>query len=100
VVDALIICAEAKKSEGEVYNLGGNPLTLKDFVAKTIQILGYGRFKIIPFPRDRKQIEVGNYTADIKKINDELGWHPGVSTEDGISQTIDYYKKFKKYYWE
>src|SRR3989344_4009400 len=97
VVDALIICAEAKKNEGEVYNLGGNPLTLKDFVAKTIQILGYGRFKIIPFPRDRKQIEVGNYTADIKKINDDLGWEPKISVDEGIRMTFKYYAEFQKY---
>lgn len=99
VVDALILAAQSKKSAREVYNLGGDSLTLKDFVEKVIRILGYGRFKIVPFPKDRKPIEVGNYVADIKKISDELGWHPTVSVDDGIRQTIEYYKKFKKYYW-
>src|SRR3989338_803143 len=99
VVDALILCAQSRKNAGEVYNLGGGPQTLKDFVDKAIRILGYGRFKIVPFPKDRKPIEVGNYVADIKKINDELGWYPKVSADDGIRQTIEYYKKFKKHYW-
>jgi len=100
VVDALIICAIAKKNEGDVYNLGGNPLTLKDFVAKAIQILGYGRFKIIPFPKDRKRIEIGNYVADIKKIRDDLGWEPKISVDEGIRMTFKYYEKFQKSYWK
>lgn len=99
VVSALIICAQSKKATGEVYNLGGNSLTLKEFVEKTIEILGYGKFKIVPFPKERKTIEIGNYVADIKKISNEVGWHPMVSTDEGILQTIEYYKKFKKHYW-
>ena len=99
VVDALILCAQSRKNAGEVYNLGGGPQTLKDFIDKAIRILGHGRFKIVPFPKDRKPIEIGNYVADVKKINDELGWSPKVSIEDGIGQTINYYKKHKKYYW-
>ena len=99
VVNALIVTAESNKANGEVYNLGGYPLTLKEFVEKVIEILGKGSYKLIPFPKERKSIEIGNYVADIKKINDEFGWHPKVSADDGIRQTIEYYKKFKKHYW-
>lgn len=99
VVNALIICALSRECRGKVYNLGGNPLTLKEFVEKAIKILGYGKFKMVPFPNDRKSIEIGNYVADIKKISDEAGWHPIVSTDEGIRQTIEYYKKYKKHYW-
>ena len=99
VADALILAAKSKKADGQVYNLGGNPQTLKEFVQKTIKVLGYGKYKIIPFPKDRQLIEIGNYVADIKKINDNLGWHPKISTEAGIIKTIEYYKKNRKYYW-
>ncbi|KKR58826.1 MAG: NAD-dependent epimerase/dehydratase [Candidatus Curtissbacteria bacterium GW2011_GWA1_40_47] len=99
VVNALLLCAKSQKANGEIYNLGGKPITLKEFVEKTIEILGMGEYKIIKFPEERKSIEIGNYVADIKKIKEELGWQPRITLEEGIRKTIDYYKKYKKYYW-
>lgn len=99
VVDALLICAKSQKANGEIYNLGGQPITLKEFVEKAIGILGMGKYKIIKFPKNRKLIEIGNYVADIKKIREELDWQPKISVDEGIKRTIDYYKKYKKFYW-
>ena len=99
VVEALLISAANKKTDGQVYNLGGNAITLKEFVEKAIAVLGYGRYKVVKFPKERKSIEIGNYVADIKKISNELGWKPNTKIEDGIKKTIEYYKEFKKYYW-
>lgn len=99
VVDALLLLAKSKNSWGEAFNLGGHPMTLKEFVATAIKVFGSGAYEIVPFPRDRKSIEIGNYVADIKKIGDLIGWHPSVAVEDGLVATFDYYKKNKKYYW-
>ena len=99
VVAALLLAAASKRANGNVYNLGGQPMTLMAFVEKIIKILGYGQYKIVKFPSERKQIEVGNYIADIRKIKDQLGWVPKVSVEDGIAETIEYYKKNKKHYF-
>lgn len=99
VVDALLLVAQSKKVHGAVYNLGGSPITLKEFVETVIFVLGYGKFRIISFPRERKSIEVGNFVADIGKISEDLGWKPSTSLVDGIRETIEYYRKFKKYYF-
>ena len=99
-VDALLLCAQAKKAEGQSYNIGGEPLTLKEFVEKAIGAYGSGNYKLIPFPKDRKSIEVGNYIADIKKIRDDLGWEPKISVDEGIRMTFKYYEKFQKSYWK
>ena len=100
VVDALVIGAKSKRANGNIYNLGGSPMTLKEFVEKIIRIIGFGKYKMVKFPQERKGIEIGNYVADIKKIKDELGWQPKVSIDQGIAITVDYYKKFKKHYWK
>lgn len=100
VVDALLLAAQSKKAVYQAYNLGGNPITLKGFVEAVIKILGRGEYKLVKFPNDRKSIEIGNYVADIKKISDELGWKTKVSINEGIKSTIEYYQKFKKYYWK
>lgn len=99
VVDALILAASLEKAHGEAYNLGGNPLTLEQFVQKVIKVLGKGKYRTVKFPGERASIEVGNYVADIKKIKNDLGWHPKSSTEKSISNTIEYYKNYKRYYW-
>lgn len=99
VVDALILSALSRGANGNVYNLGGMPITLLDFVKTTISILGYGKYRTIKFPKERKNIEIGNYVADIGKINNDLGWKPKVSASEGIQRTLDFYKKYHKYYF-
>lgn len=99
VVDLMLAVAGTKKSDGEIYNLGGTPMSLKDFAELAIKVLGRGKIEIVDFPKDRKEIEVGNYIADITKVTREIGWKPKISVEEGIKKTIDYYLQFKKYYW-
>ncbi|HCM38193.1 MAG: NAD-dependent epimerase/dehydratase [Candidatus Gottesmanbacteria bacterium GW2011_GWB1_43_11] len=99
VVEALLLLASQKKLAGEVYNLGGMPLTLKDFVEKAIAVLGRGKYKLVPFPRNRKQIEIGNYVADTKKIADKLGWKARTDISHGLKKTLKYYEKYKHRYW-
>lgn len=99
VVDALILAAVSPKSTGEVFNLGGSPITLKEFVQMAIGVFGSGSFVEVTFPKERKAIEIGNYIADIKKIKEHLGWEPKTKVESGIMQTIEYYKANKKHYF-
>lgn len=99
VVDAFVLAGISKTADGKVYNLGGSPLSLAEFVEKVIKALGFGKWKSMKFPNSRKMIEVGDYIADISKIKKELLWEPKISVEEGIKRTIDYYKKSKKYYF-
>lgn len=99
VVDALLLCAKSKRANGQVYNLGGNPITLREFVEKTIKIYGSGKYKLVKFPEERRKIEVGNYVADIDKIHEELGWEPTVPIDEGIKKTLEFYSQYKKYYF-
>lgn len=99
VVSALMLAAKYKKADGQVYNLGGSPMTLLSFVESAIEILGRGRWRLVKFPKARKSIEIGNYVADIKKIRDELGWRPRASVREGLKKTFGYYQQYKKYYF-
>ena len=100
VVNALILAAENKKAIGKAYNLGGQPVTLKQFVEESIKILDDGSYLLKQFPQERKAIEIGNYVADIGKIKTDLNWEPKIKLEEGIKRTINYYKKYKNYYWK
>jgi len=99
VTDALILAAQSNKAVGQVYNLGGQPVTLKQFVEEIINILGEGKYILKSFPQERRAIEIGNYVADIRKIKNDLNWKANTARDEGIIKTINYYKKYKKHYW-
>jgi len=100
VVDAFLIAGASENSFGNFYNLGSNkPISLIDLVEKMIEISGRGSYKIVPFPEERRIIDIGDYYADFSKIKNELGWYPKTSLEEGLLKTFNYYKKYRKYYW-
>jgi UDP-glucose 4-epimerase len=100
VVAALLLAAANPISDGKIYNLGGGrPVRLLDLAQLMVEINGSGGYHLTPFPPERKQIDIGDFYADTRKIEDELGWKPEISLEAGIADTLEYYRKHKEYYW-
>ena len=99
VVAGLMMVAGSKKGWGEAYNLGGNAVSLEEFVKLVIKITGKGSYRKVVFPEDRKNIEIGDYKADYSKMTKTFGWKPMVSLDIGIKKTLEYYEKYKRYYW-
>jgi len=101
VIDALLLAATSEKSAGQIFNLGSSsPVKLKNLAELLINVNKSGSYSIIPFPPERKQIDIGNYYGNFTKISSILGWKPEVSLEAGIRLTIEYYKKYGNMYWE
>jgi dTDP-glucose 4,6-dehydratase len=83
--------ALTKGRSGEVYNIGGGTeLTNVELTHKILKAMGVGKEFIQPV-EDRKGHDL-RYSVDISKINKELGYSPQVNFEDGLQQTIDWYK--------
>src|SRR3989338_1928933 len=99
VVEALYLTGKSNNGWGEAYNLGGTPVSLKDFINLAIKIYGRGKIKEVSFPPDRQKIEIGYYIASWKKIHQTFRWQPKVNLEEGIRHSFDYYTRYKKYYW-
>ncbi len=100
VVDALLLAGASDKANGEVFNLGtSEPISVLDSLKAIIKITKKGSYELIPFPAEKKAIEIWDYYADYSKIKNMLGWEPKVSFEDGIARTIEYYEKYKNYYF-
>jgi UDP-glucose 4-epimerase len=100
-VDALILAAESNFSNGQVYNLGSNEIVgLKALAEKMIKIKNNGRLELIPFPPERKAIDIGDYYSDFKLAQKEIGWKPKIELMEGLSRTIEYYETNHKYYWD
>lgn len=100
VVDALLLAALSEKANGEIYNLGSDETHTLTATAETmVKLAGEGSFQYIPFPENRKVIDIGDYCGTYQKINRHLGWSPKVSLEQGLRATIAYYRAFHQNYW-
>ena len=101
VVDAFLLAAESEDAKGEIYNLGADdPINLKNIAELLIKINGSGSYEMVPFPEERKVIDIGDYYADYRKIRSRLGWKPTTSLDAGLKKTVDFYHRYYKHYWD
>ncbi|MBN8536955.1 MAG: GDP-mannose 4,6-dehydratase [Deltaproteobacteria bacterium] len=93
VVDGLLLTSINEKAWGNVYNLGGiRPYTLLE-TANILKNLNPNlTIRFIPFPEERKKIDIGNYIADYNKIKSEINWKPKVDLPDGLEKMFNFYK--------
>jgi nucleoside-diphosphate-sugar epimerase len=100
VVQALLMVAINKKTNGEIFNLGsGKPISILDLTKLIIKIARSGSYEQIPYPKERKKIEIGDYVANFNKIKNLVGWKPKTPLEEGLKKTIEFYRLNKKNYW-
>ncbi len=99
VLDALLIAATEEHAIGKVYNLGGpDPISLEDTAKIMCQEIEGSNYQMIPFPEDRKAIDVGDFICDYSAFGNQFGWEPKVNFEDGIQRTIEYFKTEIEHY--
>jgi len=76
---------------GEVYNIGGGTeLTNRELTTRLLSLCGYGEEMVQPVEdrlgHDRR------YSVDCTKIREELGYAPKVPFEQGLADTVAWYK--------
>lgn len=99
-VDALLMAAASPAADGQIFNLGSDEtINLRDLAALLIEINGGGSFDVIPFPADRKPIDIGDYYADYRLIQGRLGWRPRVALREGLRRTLEFYRAEREHYW-
>lgn len=98
-VGALLLAGANEQANGKVYNLGSaEVISLKDLAEKMISLEFGGNYELVPFPEDRKAIDIGDYYSDYSLISAELGWLPKVTLQDGLIQTLHLYSKNLRQY--
>lgn len=101
VVDALLLAATRKEALGNVMNLGSDEvINLRDLAQKLVQVHGSGKWELVPFPSDRKIIDIGDYYSDWSRANALLGWKPAIGLNEGLKRSLDYYSIHGSSYWE
>lgn len=100
-VDALLMAGLDEKSDGMVFNLGSEEvIELTDLAKMLVTIAGTGSYDLVPFPADRKNIDIGDYYGDFRLITQQLGWRPKVDLRTGLALTLEYYQLNAAQYWD
>lgn len=100
VVEAMLMCAFDARADGRIYNLGSREsISLADLARLLIDINGGGEYRLVPFPPDRKRIDIGDYVADYTLIRRELGWSPRTGLREGLTRSLEYFRMHRRHYW-
>lgn len=91
VINAIELIIKKGKS-GELYWISSGKKTWFYNIGKILQKLTDAKRKFIKTPKYTKKVDVGNFVVENSKMR-SLGWKPKISIEDGINQTLKYFKE-------
>lgn len=101
VVDALLLAAANTEADGQIFNLGSDEVVNLQQVAELMtQFQPGSSYEIVPFPPERKAIDIGDYYSDFNKIKQVLGWSPRVGLQQGLAASLAYYRQHHDKYWD
>jgi UDP-glucose 4-epimerase len=100
VVAAFLMAAASESAQGEVFNLGGSPpASLREFVETLYEVAGEKpNYRLVPFPEERRRIDIGDFYTDYGKIRKKLGWEPEVDLREGLRRTVAFYRENIRHY--
>jgi len=98
VVDALMLAAQTNKTDGKHYVLGsGEGNSFFDFLIRLKHILEkeHGikiEIKQVPTPEVVQKTAQGDVIVDFSQLNEDTGYNPRVTFDEGLNKTIEFYK--------
>ena len=99
VVEAILLAATTPAAEGQIFNLGGEPLSLRETVDVLVDVAASpGGYRLVPFPPERKAIDIGDVYTDYTKITTALGWQPKTSLREGLTNAVEFYRRNWEHY--
>lgn len=99
VIDAFLRAGASDQANGQVFNLGGAPISHLALTKLLIKMAGSGSYSLVEWPPERKKIDIGDVYSSYDKIKQVLGWQPAVSLEEGLRRTVAFLRVEGKYYW-
>lgn len=98
-VTAALIAAAGERGVGEVFNVGHpNTHALAEIAAAIVAAAGTAsEVRLVPWPGERARIDIGSFHTGSAKITATLGWTAAISLEEGIADTIGFYREHPWY---
>ena len=100
VVTAMLLAITNNQCYGKFFNLGSTKAySLLQFVELLKKTCTF-KVESVPFPEDKKIIDIGDYYGDFSKFQAATGWKPEVDLEEGLDRTIAFYREHREVYWQ
>ena len=90
-VEAFLLAGVARR--GRRRDLQRRRRRAADLAVATLAELVGAPYRLVPFPEERKPIDIGDYYADDRKLRERLGWEPKVGLREGIARSLEYYRE-------
>ena len=91
--DAFLRAGALDACNGGVFNVGGDQaVSHSDLTTLLVEIAGAGRVEYVPWPEEKKAIDIGDFYSDSSKFTSLTGWTPAVSLRDGLARTLQFYR--------
>jgi UDP-glucose 4-epimerase len=99
-VEAFLLAGANDAANGQIFNVGAiEPVSLREVAELLIETTGVGSCRLVPFPPERKIIDIGSIYVDDRKIRRVLRWAPRIDLREGLARTIDFYREHRQHYW-
>jgi nucleoside-diphosphate-sugar epimerase len=91
-VEAILLAGLASLSEHRVFNVGHAEVwALRDIALLVSEIAGLPAPEFVPFPENRRAIDIGSYATDTRLTHSVLGWQATTRLPEGIRMTLHHY---------
>ena len=99
-VEAFLAVGVTEAAYGRALNVGGDePVSLLE-VARLCQELGGGAaVETVPWPPDRKKIDIGSIYVDHSRLTELTGWEPRTGLREGLGETFAFYRAHRDHYF-
>ena len=84
----------AKGKSGELYWISSGKKTWFYQLGELLELLTEAKVKFVKTPKYTKKVDVGNFVVSNSKLK-LLGWKPKVNLNEGIKETLGYFKSHK-----
>jgi UDP-glucose 4-epimerase len=99
--DAFLRAGYDDACNGGVFNVGGSePIAHHDLVALLLSASGRGTMRFVPWPDEKRRIDIGSFYSDYTRLTEATGWTPRVDLRTGLTATLAYYRQYFDRYVE
>ena len=92
-VEAIVQACMSDRGNGETYFVvGDDHFSVSQIAETTVQCIGSGKVAYIPWPRERKAIDIGDAVLSNKKFKETFEWAPKNNLKSGLIKTGKYFE--------
>ena len=93
LVDVVIMAIDGKGSRGAYHVSSGSDYSIKELFDAVVKAMGVTLDEEVEV-RPRNSDDAPTILLDPSKTNQDFGWKATISLEDGVHETIEYYKEY------